>query len=51
MMRKSWKAQKKLTFKTIEDALNELNAQDKGRYFLCTCPECQRNEAFIVSPK
>ncbi len=46
-MRKSWKAQKKLTFKTIEDALNELNAQDKGRYFLCTCPECQRNEAFI----
>lgn len=38
---------KKIQYRTIEEALNELNALDKGRYFLCTCPECQKDEAFI----
>lgn len=34
-------------FSSIEEALTELNAKDKGRYFLCTCPECHSDEAFI----
>lgn len=38
---------KKLIYSSIEEALASLNAQDKGRYFICTCPECHRNEAFI----
>lgn len=38
---------KKLTFQSIEDALTELNSEDRGRYYLCICPECQQNEAFI----
>lgn len=36
-----------IQYRTIKEALHELNAQDKGRYFLCTCPECQKDEAFI----
>lgn len=36
-----------LQYRNIEEALSELNALDKGRYFLCTCPECQHHEAFI----
>src|SRR5690625_2486246 len=46
MMRNLLK-QKKLQYNSIDDALNELNAQDRGRYFLCTCPECDKEEAFI----
>lgn len=38
---------KEITFVSVEEALGELRAQDKGRYYLCTCPECQENEAFI----
>lgn len=38
---------KKIQYNSIETALAELNAQDKGRYFLCVCPECEQNEAFI----
>ncbi|MBS4203667.1 toprim domain-containing protein [Lederbergia citrea] len=37
----------KLLYQNIEKALVDLNAKDKGRYFLCTCPECQQQEAFI----
>lgn len=39
--------QKEFVYRNIEEALGELRAQDKGRYFLCTCPECQHHEAFI----
>lgn len=38
---------RRLIYSNIEDALASLNAEDKGRYFLCTCPECQQSEAFI----
>jgi len=38
---------KKLVFQTIEDALSDLNAEDKGRYFICNCPECNQHEAFM----
>lgn len=39
--------EKRLVYSSIEEALSSLNAQDKGRYFICTCPECQQDEAFI----
>lgn len=38
---------KEFTFRNIETALEELNAKDRGRYYLCICPECQQNEAFV----
>ncbi|GGJ75282.1 toprim domain-containing protein [Virgibacillus salexigens] len=38
---------KKLVYQNIEDALAELNAEDKGRYYICNCPECNEHEAFI----
>lgn len=38
---------KRLQFQSIEDALTELNAEDKGKYFICNCPECNTHEAFI----
>lgn len=38
---------KRLLYNNIYEALEDLNAQDKGRYYICTCPECDRNEAFI----
>src|SRR5690625_1286360 len=38
---------KKLVNQNIEDALDELNAEDKGRYYICNCPECNEHEAFI----
>jgi len=31
---------KKLVYQNIESALDELNAEDKGRYYICNCPEC-----------
>src|SRR5699024_9354907 len=31
----------------IENALDDLNAEDKGRYYICNCPECSEHEAFI----
>ena len=34
-------------FADVNEALAELNAVDRGRYFLCTCPECEKNEAFM----
>ncbi|MEC1177276.1 toprim domain-containing protein [Metasolibacillus meyeri] len=37
----------RLTYQSITDMLADLNAQDRGRYFICTCPECQEQEAFI----
>ncbi|MBC1419892.1 toprim domain-containing protein [Listeria fleischmannii] len=27
--------------------LTELNARSHGKYFLCTCPQCQQHEAYI----
>ncbi|WP_200411853.1 MULTISPECIES: toprim domain-containing protein [Bacillaceae] len=38
---------KKLVFQNIENALSDLNAEDKGRYYICNCPECSRHEAFM----
>ena len=38
---------KKLVYQNIENALDELNAEDKGRYYICNCPECNEHEAFI----
>lgn len=40
-------AYKRLVFKNIEDALDELNAEDKGQYYICNCPECHEHEAFM----
>lgn len=37
----------KLLYRSIEEALHELNAQDKGRYYICTCPECEKDEAYL----
>lgn len=37
----------KLLYQDINEMLAELNAKDRGRYFICTCPECQQQEAFI----
>jgi len=34
-------------YQNIENALDELNAEDKGRYYICNCPECNEHEAFI----
>ena len=36
-----------LKYANVEEALDMVNAQDRGRYFLCTCPECSKREAFI----
>lgn len=38
---------KKIVFESINEALEELNAVSRGRYFLCTCPECKKDEAFM----
>lgn len=38
---------KYISFKNIEEMFEERNAEDKGRYFLCDCPECDKHEAFI----
>lgn len=40
-------AYKKLMFQNIENALDELNAEDKGHYFICNCPECNQHEAYM----
>ncbi|WP_144787833.1 toprim domain-containing protein [Lysinibacillus fusiformis] len=37
----------KLLYQDINEMLAELNAKDRGRYFICTCPECEHQEAFI----
>ncbi|MEG0258570.1 MAG: toprim domain-containing protein [Lysinibacillus sp.] len=41
------KEKQSLIYRNVEEALTELNAADRGRYFICTCPECQEQEAFI----
>lgn len=38
---------KQLLYRDIEKALEDLNAKDKGKYFLCECPECRHQEAFM----
>lgn len=38
---------KTYSYQNVEEALAAVNAQDNGRYFLCTCPECNQPEAFI----
>lgn len=38
---------KRLVFQSIENALSELNAEDKGHYYICNCPECNQHEAFM----
>lgn len=38
---------KKIVYQNIENALDELNAEDRGQYYICNCPECQEHEAFI----
>ncbi|TWL14640.1 toprim domain-containing protein [Bacillus licheniformis] len=34
-------------YKDLQELVNDLNAEDKGRYFLCDCPSCGRSESFI----
>lgn len=34
-------------YQNIEDMLSTLEADDRGRYFICKCPECDVKEAFI----
>lgn len=36
-----------IQFRNIEEMLDTQNAEDRGRYFLCDCPECKEHEAFI----
>ncbi len=36
-----------ITFRSVEEALEKLNAEDKGHYYICNCPECQQHEAFM----
>lgn len=36
-----------MTYKNLEDALVDLKAVDRGSYFLCECPDCKKNEAFM----
>ncbi|MGJ9459944.1 toprim domain-containing protein [Oceanobacillus sp. CF4.6] len=38
---------KKLVYQNIENALADLNAEDKGNYYICNCPECNEHEAFM----
>lgn len=38
---------KHLNFKTLEDAFNNLQVQQKGQYYLCRCPACGQFEAFF----
>lgn len=38
---------KTLTYRNLEEALTYLSAEDKGRYYICECPECLHKEAFI----
>lgn len=37
----------KIEYKNVSEALEELHAEDKGKYFICVCPECEKNEAFM----
>ncbi len=36
-----------IQYRNIEEMLAEQNAEDRGRYFLCDCPDCKEHEAFI----
>ncbi|MBC1572719.1 toprim domain-containing protein [Listeria sp. FSL L7-1426] len=38
-------------FKDADEMLTELNARPHGRYFLCTCPECNHHEAYMYKDK
>lgn len=38
---------KRLEYNNLNHALEDLNARDMGRYFLCDCPSCQHHEAFM----
>lgn len=38
---------KKVHFNNFEEMLTELDASDRGRYYICQCPECEEKEAFI----
>lgn len=38
---------RKLIYQNIDEALSMMNAEDRGRYFLCSCPECNHQEAFM----
>lgn len=36
-----------LVFRNENEALEALNAVPRGNYFLCTCPDCEKDEAFM----
>ena len=36
-----------LNYKTFEEMLDGVAAKDKGRYYICACPSCNHNEAYI----
>ena len=38
---------KSLNYKTLDDALQDLGAVNRGSYFTCICPHCGKKEAFF----
>lgn len=41
----------KLEFKTMQEFADQFDLKDKGSYFMCTCPACNRREAFTYKSK
>lgn len=38
---------KQIKYDNLEDMLSQQNADDRGSYFICECPACNKNEAFV----
>lgn len=38
---------KQIKYDNLEDMLSQQNANDRGSYFICECPSCNKNEAFV----
>lgn len=38
---------KQIKYDNLEDMLSQQNADDRGSYFICECPACKKNEAFV----
>lgn len=41
------KKERNLSFESIDDALIDLGAKERSHYFLCVCPSCKKDEAFM----
>lgn len=37
----------KVYYKNVEEMLNDLHADDRGHYYICQCPSCEKKEAFV----